>query len=170
MHSLQRSPIVTCMSQAKTAPPRLLPPGTAGARDELGVLISALYDVANLARRSADGDPVEPAGMRVLVWVQALANPRPSELACELRLDLSTVSRHVRALTADGFLTAERDADDGRAQRIALTDAGHAAIATVVANRRQTIGEAIAHWPDADRADLTNLLRRLADDLAGRQS
>ena len=147
-------------------------PGSRGITvgdDELGVLVTALYDVANHARRGGHDDPVEPAGTRVLVWVQALGSPRPSELACKLRLDLSTVSRHVRALTTDGYLAVEKDAADGRAQRITLTDTGHEAIATVVANRRAAIGDVIAHWPAEDRTRLTELMRRLADDMAGRE-
>ena len=164
------------MPQAKISPAAPVPVGDRDrahdgsellGHDELGVLVAALFDVANHARRATPGDPIEPAGTRLLVWVQILNSPRPSELAAELRLDLSTVSRHVRSLTNDGYLTCAPDADDRRAQRITLTPRGHEAIAAVVANRRRAIGQVIAHWPAEDRSRLTDLLRRLADDMAG---
>ena len=81
------------------------PPEALGA-DELGQVVGALYDVANHARRATSGDPIEPAGVRVLVWVKALGSPRPSELALGLHLDLSTVSRHLKALADSGWISA----------------------------------------------------------------
>jgi DNA-binding MarR family transcriptional regulator len=109
------------MSQVSAARPDRVRTGPPPAGDDLGVLIRALYEVGGQARRASPGDPVEPAGMRVLVWVQALGSPRPSELAHELRLDLSTVSRHVSALVADGLLRSDPDAEDRRAQRLSVT-------------------------------------------------
>lgn len=141
-------------------------PAEALGTDELGQIVGSLYDVANHARRATHGDPIEPAGVRVLVWVKALGSPRPSELALGLRLDLSTVSRHLRALAAEGYVQTERDANDGRAQRVSITDAGIEAIAQVVENRRSVIGAATRDWSPADRGKLAELLRRLADDLA----
>jgi DNA-binding MarR family transcriptional regulator len=151
------------MAQAKYMPGSR---GITVGDDALGALVTALYDIANQARRAAAGDPVEPAGVRVLVWVQALGSPRPSELATKLRLDLSTVSRHVRALSADGYLAVAPDAEDGRAQRITLTDQGHEAIKSVVANRREALGAVFSRWPADDQTQLTTLMRRLADEMA----
>jgi len=141
------------------------PPHALGT-DELGIIVGSLYDISNRARRAVAGDPVEPAGLRVLVGVQSLGAPRPSELAQELQLDLSVISRHVRALTEAGHLTTTPDPDDKRAQRISLTDAGRDAIRKVVENRRSAIGSVLASWPAEDKTRLTELLRQLADDLA----
>lgn len=157
------------MSQASTsAPVSSAPPGrtVAVADPDIDALVSALYEVASISRRLTHDDPVESAAARVLACVRRLEAPRPSELAAELKLDLSTVSRHVRTLEASGHLAVRPDEHDGRAQRVVLTDAGHDAIAHVVRNRCEAVENAVSHWDPADRARLGTLLHRLAGDLA----
>jgi DNA-binding MarR family transcriptional regulator len=141
-------------------------PAHALGTDELGVIVGALYDISHRARRATPGDPVEPAGLRVLVAVQTSGSPRPSEVAQALQLDLSVVSRHVSSLVNDGQLLITPDPDDRRAHHISLTAKGEETIRTVVDNRRSAVGKVLASWPADDKARLTDLLRQLADDLA----
>jgi DNA-binding MarR family transcriptional regulator len=162
------------MPQAKIRTQESAEPATGSTDAELDLLVSALYDVSNLARtlarRTTAGDPLEPAATRVLVVVHRLGATRASGLACELHLDLSTVSRHIGALARDGHLVIEPDPADGRAQLISLSESGEAVLQQVYANRRAAIGSVIADWPDADTATLTDLLRRLAHDMAVRSN
>jgi DNA-binding MarR family transcriptional regulator len=147
------------MAQASKSPVRSEDP-------EIDALVHALYEVASISRRLTHDDPVEPAAARLLAHVQRLDDPRPSELAAVLQLDLSTVSRHVRALVSSGHLTVRPDDHDRRAQRVVLTPDGQAAIDRVVRNRCAAVEDAVSHWDADDRRALAGLLHRLGEELA----
>ncbi len=128
-------------------------------------LAAALYAVVQGSRRVVR-DPVDRVTMTMLADVHRLQPIRPSDLAEELRLDLSTVSRHVTALVDRGLLDRVSDPTDARAQQILLTPEGEAVFAEVVANRAAILGAAVRGWSAADRRRLVEGLERLAEDLA----
>jgi DNA-binding MarR family transcriptional regulator len=117
-----------------------------------------------LLRHPLQGDP-EPAAFAVLATLCHGAASRPSDLACAVRLDLSTISRHVQALEADGYLVKVRDPRDGRACRLKATAAGRAAINKAAARRIEFFRRATAHWKPHDFRTLVDLLTRLTEDL-----
>ena len=129
-------------------------------------LAGALYAVVlRLARLPVD-EPVDKAGLAVLHETRRLGTIRPSDLAAQMRLDLSTISRHLRSLEKQGMIARTADPDDARAQRISITASGADVLQRMMDHRAAVIREAIAHWPERDRADLRQLLRRLAEDLS----
>ncbi|HEY5186791.1 MAG TPA: MarR family winged helix-turn-helix transcriptional regulator [Actinomycetes bacterium] len=130
--------------------------------DELAV---ALYAVVLRLRRLPISGPVDKAALAVLHETHRLGAVRPSDLAAQMHLDLSTVSRHLRVLEARGLITRTPDPHDARAHTIGLTDAGGEVLAHLLDQRAVAIRDAIAHWPDEDRHTLRRLVRRLADDL-----
>ena len=135
------------------------------ADDELA---GALYAVVlRLARLPVD-EPVDKAGLAVLHEMRRLGTIRPSDLAAQMRLDLSTISRHLRSLEKQGLIARTADPDDARAQRISITASGADVLQRMMDHRAAAIREAIAHWPERDRGDLRQLLRRLAEDLSVR--
>lgn len=91
---------------------------------------------------------------------------RPSDLAAQMRLDLSTISRHLHSLQQQGMVQRSADPDDARAQRISVTARGSDVLKRMMDRRAATIHDATAQWPEADRDALGGLLRRLADDLS----
>jgi DNA-binding MarR family transcriptional regulator len=128
-------------------------------------LANALLGASHLLlRHPLHGDP-EPAAFAVLATLCRGAASRPSELAAAVRLDLSTISRHVRALVAGGYLVKDRDPRDGRSCRLKATAAGRAAINRAAARRAQLFRGATAHWAPQDLRTLVALLTRLAGDL-----
>ena len=131
--------------------------------DELAI---ALYAVMLRLSRLPVDEPVDKAGLAVLHETRRLGTVRPSDLAAEMRLDLSTISRHLRSLEQQGMVQRSADPDDARAQRISITSHGGDVITRVLDHRAAAIRDAIAHWPERDRGALRGLLRRLADDLA----
>jgi len=137
------------------------PPATV-ASIELAI---ALFDVVRLSRRTRRNDVIEPAAAVVLASADRLKPARPSDIACELRLDLSTVSRHLSKLEDDGYLARTDDPEDRRTRRVETTSQGSAVLRDVLANRAATIDDALDHWSPDDRRQLTELLRRLATDL-----
>ena len=129
-------------------------------------LAGALYSVVlRLARLPVD-EPVDKAGLAVLHETRRLGTIRPSDLAAQMRLDLSTISRHLHSLEKQGLIARTADPDDARAQRISITTSGADVLQRMMDHRAAVIREAIAHWPERDRADLRQLLRRLAEDLS----
>jgi DNA-binding MarR family transcriptional regulator len=128
-------------------------------------LASALYAVVLRLSRLPVDEPVDKAGLAVLHETRRLGTVRPSDLAAEMRLDLSTISRHLRSLEQQGMVQRTADPDDARAQRISVTKRGVDVLVRVMGHRAATIGDAISHWSEGDRNALGLLLRRLADDL-----
>ena len=90
---------------------------------------------------------------------------RPSAVAHLIRLDLSTVSRQVRALEDLGFVARTPDPDDRRASVLEPTPAGRALVAEVKAAFSQLVDVALAGWSERDRRTLTTLLGRLGTDM-----
>jgi DNA-binding MarR family transcriptional regulator len=133
---------------------------------ELRALVAALYQVSDHARRFQSADPVDTASIRLLYGLNHAGPLRPSVLASLNQLDLSTVSRHCRTLEESGFIERSPDPADGRASRVAITGAGRTVLDAVVANRCAALAEVLDRWPATDRAALTALLSRLADDLS----
>jgi DNA-binding MarR family transcriptional regulator len=91
---------------------------------------------------------------------------RMSDVAAALCLDLSTVSRQVRTLEDAGLLTRTVDPADRRASRLAATPEGTALVERMQATFSQILEGALADWSERDRAALSRLLERLADDLS----
>ena len=129
-------------------------------------LAGALYAVVLRLSRLPVDEPVDKAGLAVLHETRRLGTFRPSDLAAQMRLDLSTISRHLRSLEQQGMVQRSADPDDARAQRISITARGGDVLKRMMDHRAATIRDAVAHWPEADRDALGRLLRRLADDLS----
>jgi DNA-binding MarR family transcriptional regulator len=102
----------------------------------------------------------------VLLFPLARLGPlRQSALADLVHADPSTVSRHVAALVEQGLVRRVADESDGRASRLVVTDAGHAALDELRTERESHLQRATAGWSATDLATLTDLFGRLIDDL-----
>ena len=77
---------------------------------------------------------------------------RVTDLAEVKQADPSTVSRQAAQLVKGGLARREADPEDGRASRLAITDAGLAAVRKLHDAREAMIAEALGHWP-ADRVE-----------------
>jgi DNA-binding MarR family transcriptional regulator len=102
-----------------------------------GLSVTALSTL----RRIADG---EACRITDLAAAEAVAQPSMTTL--------------VGRLEARGLVRRERDPDDGRAVRVAITDAGAAQLAAVRAARAKLLGERIARLDESDRAALAAAL------------
>ena len=92
--------------------------------------------------------------LAVLWRVHEHGSVRPSDVACELSLDLSTISRHVRTLDSGGYLARTPDPEDRRACRLAVTDAGRALIDAAWERRLAAVTAAVEDWDPHDRTTL----------------
>jgi DNA-binding MarR family transcriptional regulator len=130
-------------------------------------VLTALFRVLRGLKRLTGG-PVDGPALVVLHELAGRGGCRPSDLAVGLGLDVSTVSRHVRALEEIGYVARAGDPDDRRAALLDLTASGRAVLAAALAARRAVLDRALADWSEADRRALATLLIRLGDDLAER--
>ena len=144
-------------------PTTVLDAETAGSGHRLA---GALFGVLWRMRRLPVVDGVDRGMLVVLGEAAHLGPVRASTLAAEIRLDLSTVSRHMRALEDRGFITRSADAADARAQVISVTDAGRAVLLAALDARAAALAPAVADWDDADVQTLQTLLERLAAGVA----
>lgn len=85
---------------------------------------------------------------------------RAGELARELGLDPAYLSRVLKRFVGLGWLARARADDDGRALRLRLTPAGHAAFAPLDAASREQAGGILARLDSAGQAELVAALRQ----------
>ena len=110
----------------------------------------------------------EPEGgqLAALSMLAKCGPVRSSDLAKELFLDQSTVSRHVAHLEADGLVEKVADPNDGRATQLHLTDLGQKHIHDFWHKRIDAMREGFEHWDPADLRTLGLLMNRYVEDFA----
>jgi DNA-binding MarR family transcriptional regulator len=131
--------------------------------DQLPRFMRLVHAVKTQAVR---GDSRDRAALVLLHPLVRLGPLRQSALAELVHADPSTVSRHVADLVEQGLVRRVADETDGRASRLVVTDAGHAALDALRREREHHLERVTAGWDEADLATLTTLFGRLLDDLA----
>jgi DNA-binding MarR family transcriptional regulator len=123
------------------------------------------FVMAKVGRRLRAAWRSDPAAVGVLHELARSGPMRISALATVLALDISTTSRHVSGLEADGMVVRQSDPADRRATLMSLSPAGREYLAVAIAERAAVLRTATAAWSDDEIATLHTLLNRLADDL-----
>jgi DNA-binding MarR family transcriptional regulator len=91
---------------------------------------------------------------------------RLSDLAAQMSVDVSTMSRQVRTLERGGYVTRQTDAADARASLLRLTARGSKALERLSRARMEILDEVLADWSPKERAQFAPLLERFAADVA----
>lgn len=134
--------------------------------DALEQLIDALADLSrrhrNLTVRLARESGRPASQVAVLATLARLGEVRLADIAEELLVDPSVVSRHVSPLEQDGSIARRPDPADARAALIRLTPSGEQVLETVRELRRRHLQEALTGWEDEAVADLPATLTRVA--------
>jgi DNA-binding MarR family transcriptional regulator len=97
--------------------------------------------------------------------IAELKGARLSDVANHLGLDVSTVSRQVQHLEQRGFIERSPDPGDGRAIRLELSDAGDDITNRMRDAWRETVGEVVEAWSQADISRFGALIDRFVTDL-----
>jgi DNA-binding MarR family transcriptional regulator len=138
-------------------------------RDDLRRIERSITRIARISLgRSAARNRAEMSGIdlsRPAITILAVlhqAGPmRLSALSTLTHLEAPLVSREIRQLEADGFVTRTADPEDGRA---AIAEATPAGIETFVRYRATTdaiVAETFADWDDAELGTLVDHLERM---------
>jgi DNA-binding MarR family transcriptional regulator len=110
------------------------------------------------------GVPLDRAAVALLRQVADSEPLRPGELAQRLGVEASHVTRTVQQLQKSGYVTRVPDPQDGRAQRIELTEAGRAAIDRVRDAGARGMQLALSDWSPEELGRLATLFHRMVDD------
>jgi DNA-binding MarR family transcriptional regulator len=124
-------------------------------------LMGLMLALGRQMRQRLPGDDLEYSALPLLKLLGHQGPMRVSALAQGLGLDASTVSRHVRQLEDRGLLERTGDPDDGRASRVAVTQAGTACLADAFRTRRALLTRAMDDLTTDERETLRLLLHRL---------
>jgi DNA-binding MarR family transcriptional regulator len=82
---------------------------------------------------------------------------RATDLAEIKQADPSTISRQVAQLVKAGLARREADPEDGRASRLAITDAGRGAVERLEEARQAWLREVLRDWPPGQAATFAGL-------------
>lgn len=119
-----------------------------------------------LKAQAARNDSGDRAALVLLFPLVRLGPLRQGALAELVHADPSTVSRHVAALVERGLVQRMADESDGRASRLHVTEAGHAALDAFRRDRENHFAQVTAAWDTADLTALATLLGRFVDDMS----
>ncbi|MFJ6135605.1 MarR family winged helix-turn-helix transcriptional regulator [Kitasatospora sp. NPDC092286] len=109
------------------------------------------------------GEAVDEATYPVLSGLARTGARSAAELATEIGLDRSGVSRRASRLEAAGLLRREADPGDQRATLLALTPAGHDAVSVMRRRLAGRITATLASWPPGEAEAFTRGLRRFVE-------
>lgn len=125
-------------------------------------LLIALVNVRRAFSNRAAGDGVvlDPGLFPLLHHLAVAGRMRQGQLAGAMRLDASTISRHVRSLVRDGLIQAAKDEVDARAVMLEITEQGRAALGADLVARRDVITAGSQEFSAAEKAELIRLLNK----------
>jgi len=111
------------------------------------------------------GAYLDRSAYATLFSVDVLGGASLSDLASEMLLDISTVSRQVRRLEDAGLLERETHAEDRRVSVVRNTPEGHDVARRIGRAWQSAFADALSEWNDAELEELADMLDRLAHSL-----
>jgi DNA-binding MarR family transcriptional regulator len=128
---------------------------------DIGHVVSGLFEIGRELQQARRGHG-EGNRLMILQRVSSGDDVRPSDLAAELKLSLSSVTRQLRTLEDAGFVGLAEDPRDRRSCLVTLTGAGQEEIARLGKLSVDTFAEFLAGWPPEEVHQLGQLLNKLA--------
>ncbi|HLS76990.1 MAG TPA: MarR family transcriptional regulator [Nocardia sp.] len=142
-----------------------MPVSTETAQD----LIKEFYLIGRAVRGALthpDESLLLPGAIGVLGTLHARGSCRQGDLAGELCISPSALSRHVTELVAAGYITRSPDPSDGRATLVRVTDSGRALLERIQVSRAQGLQEVLTEWDEADAKRACAAMQKLRTSLA----
>ncbi|MFE4198056.1 MarR family winged helix-turn-helix transcriptional regulator [Paenarthrobacter sp. NPDC056912] len=90
---------------------------------------------------------------------------RATQLAARLGVSAPVLSRHIAELEELGFVVRRPDPADGRAQILALTEAGAAKLRDVEEQRSVRLRDYLGDWSEDDALEASQVLQKLTESL-----
>ncbi|HEY5858566.1 MAG TPA: MarR family transcriptional regulator [Aldersonia sp.] len=134
-----------------------------------GSLIDELYLMGRLFRvaiTSPEEGQLLPGSMGVLALLSMRGRCRQNELAADMCISQSALSRQVSDLVANGYIARDADPHDGRASLISLTDDGVELLRRTRARHARQLAGMLADWSEDDARAACHTIHKLKDALA----
>ncbi len=140
------------------------------AEHQVEGLLSRMADMRNSPRYlsrllTLAGSPVQPSGWAILTALHRRGELRVSELAEQLGLDQSTVSRQLKPLDAAGLIRRQTHDGDRRVAIVSLSEQGDTAYSAVRQRWLDDLTWFMRNWTDTDRAHFGELAERFSDEV-----
>jgi DNA-binding MarR family transcriptional regulator len=136
--------------------------GAAAGSNDLAVsLYVALGRLVRALRQEAPSSEVGPGGLSVLVVLDQRGPQRVGALADAIAVTAPSMTRIINALEGERLVVRAVDPGDGRAQVVALTDAGRSLLGSGQEAKLSALRRRLAELPDADRRQLEAALPAL---------
>ncbi len=113
-----------------------------------------------------DGCTIERGAYAVMAQLATHGSMRAGQLAGDLGVDFSTVSRQLSLLTTRGYVRKDVDPADGRAAVLSLTDSGQQLMVDGAAIRQEFLARLLSDWDDEEISTFAQLLERFNNDAA----
>ncbi|WP_459546762.1 MarR family winged helix-turn-helix transcriptional regulator [Nocardia sp. X0981] len=136
-------------------------------------LLDELFLISRSLRRSlAQPEEVRllPGGISVLVNLAQAGPCRQVDLAAQIGISASAMSRHITELVADGYVVRNTDPSDGRAIRVEVSPAGRELLGRIRESRVRGLREVLAGWTQEEAENAHRVMHRLRNDLIARDS
>lgn len=108
---------------------------------------------------------LHPGGLGVLVALAARGHCRQNELAGDLCISQSALSRHITELVGAGFAGRQPDPGDGRASQVYVTDEGRALLVSTRASVARELQAVLADWSETDARAARDAVQKLKQSL-----
>lgn len=128
-------------------------------------VLYALMTIGRLLRQRIQGDGLDPGTFWLLKGLAEHGAMRVTELATLANLDASTVSRHVQQMHRGGLIERTQDPEDGRAQRVALSNEGRQMLRRGLTRRRELLARSLEGWDQHEIDTFDTLLTRFVDNI-----
>jgi DNA-binding MarR family transcriptional regulator len=115
--------------------------------------------------RASSAPGHSPLAVELLRAVVEAGEIRASDLASELFVTKTSISRYVNEMLKEGLLVQRRDPTDGRATLLRVSASGRRELEEREARRSALLRDLCEGWPTGDVATLTKLLQRLNDGI-----
>jgi len=125
-------------------------------------LVTALFTVMEGIKRATKKSPAA-SRLTVLQMVAARPGIRPSEIATELGLNQSSITRQVQDLEAKGHVAITPDLQDQRARSLTLTNAGQDMLEELTQFGLKRFASFVANWEAEEVRTLTRLLMKFEE-------
>jgi DNA-binding MarR family transcriptional regulator len=110
-----------------------------------------------------------PLAIELLRAVVEAGEIRASDLASQLFVTKTSISRYVNGMLQEKLLNQRPDPSDGRATLLSVSLAGRRLLEKREARRSRVLRELCQGWPEGDVSTLTALLQRLNDGIQERR-
>ncbi|MGI8700031.1 MAG: MarR family winged helix-turn-helix transcriptional regulator [Nocardioidaceae bacterium] len=128
-------------------------------------VIGLLMQAGRRLRTRHPEDQADPSTFALVKLLMCQDEMRVSDIAANVGLDASTVSRQIKQLEDKGIVERTPDPADGRAWLVRLTKFGTTHMRAAFQRRFLRIKAVVDPWSEADKTQLRILLNRLANDL-----